>query len=55
VQSTHDEYAPRAEFESMYQTIADPKQLHWVESSDHFFAGSLDDFERLVALQPADQ
>ena len=49
VQSTHDQYAPRPEFESMYQTIADPKQLHWIESADHFFAGALDELEAKIA------
>jgi alpha/beta superfamily hydrolase len=49
VQSTNDQYGPRAELESMFATFAGPKQLHWVEASDHFFAGALDAFEGVIA------
>jgi alpha/beta superfamily hydrolase len=49
VQSTHDQYGPRAELESMYTAFAGPKELHFVEAADHFFAGSLDAFEGVVA------
>lgn len=48
VQSTNDQYGPRAEFEAQYEGFAAPKQLHWVESADHFFAGALDAFEEIV-------
>jgi uncharacterized protein len=48
VQSTHDQYGPRAEFEQQYAAFAEPKQLFWVESADHFFAGALDAFEEIV-------
>jgi len=50
VQSTNDQYGPRAELEAMYPAIADPKQLYWVEAADHFFAGALEELEdRVVA------
>jgi alpha/beta superfamily hydrolase len=49
VQSTHDQYGPREELESMYAGFAGPKELYWVEAPDHFFAGSLDAFEGVVA------
>ena len=49
IQSTHDEYGPRTEWEAMYQGFAEPKQLHWIEATDHFFAGSLDALEETVA------
>lgn len=48
VQSTNDQYGPRAEFEQQYAGFAEPKQLLWVESEDHFFAGALDAFEEIV-------
>ena len=48
IQSTHDQFGPRAELESMYQRFAAPKQLHWIESADHFFAGALDALEERV-------
>jgi alpha/beta superfamily hydrolase len=50
IQSTNDQYGPRAELEPMYATFAEPKQLHWIEAQDHFFAGALDELENLVSL-----
>jgi alpha/beta superfamily hydrolase len=48
IQSTHDQYGPRAEMETMYREFTEPKQLHWVESADHFFVDALDAFEEQV-------
>jgi alpha/beta superfamily hydrolase len=48
IQSTHDQYGPRAELESLYENFAEPKRLVWVESSDHFFAGGLEQLEQAV-------
>ena len=45
VQSTHDQYALRAEFEQVYATFAEPKQVVWIEAADHFFAGALEHVE----------
>ena len=56
IQSTHDQYGPRAELEAMYQRFAAPKELHWIEAADHFFAGGLEELEERVrasALQIA--
>ena len=33
----------------MYPAIAEPKQLHWIEAGDHFFAGALETLEETVA------
>jgi alpha/beta superfamily hydrolase len=48
LQSTHDQYGPRAELEPMYDRFAAPKQLHWIEATDHFFAGGLEALEERV-------
>jgi alpha/beta superfamily hydrolase len=48
VMSTHDEFAPRHEFERLFAKVAEPKQVIWIEASDHFFTGALDDFEKQV-------
>ena len=48
VQSTHDQYGPRAEMEKTFAAFAEPKRLIWVEASDHFFAGALDRLEEEV-------
>jgi len=48
VQSTHDQYGPREELEALVARVAEPKRLIWVESSDHFFQGGLDQLETAV-------
>lgn len=48
VQSTDDQYGPRADFEPFYESVPEPKQLDWVDAADHFFAGGLDEFEAVV-------
>ena len=48
IQSTNDQYGPRAELEAMYERFAAPKELHWVEAADHFFAGALEELEEKV-------
>jgi alpha/beta superfamily hydrolase len=48
VQSTHDEYGPREELESAFEDFADPKQIHWIEAADHFFANGLDSLEAAI-------
>jgi alpha/beta superfamily hydrolase len=48
IQSTHDEFGPREQFEALYAHFAEPKRLVWVEAADHFFAGALDRLEEEV-------
>lgn len=48
LQSTHDQYGPRAELESEFAKFAGPKKLIWIEARDHFFAGALDELEAAV-------
>ncbi len=48
IQSTNDEFSPREAMEAYFETLDQPKQLIWVEASDHFFAGALDEFEDVV-------
>jgi uncharacterized protein len=50
VQSTHDQFGPVEELESIYQTLAEPKQLLLVDAQDHFFAGSLEKLEETIYL-----
>jgi alpha/beta superfamily hydrolase len=49
IQSTHDEFSPRAEFERVYQKFAEPKRVVWIEAADHFFAGALEQAEAAAA------
>lgn len=48
IQSTRDEHGPRPEMEAIYAKAAEPKQIHWIESADHFFADALDRLEETV-------
>ncbi|HUI79169.1 MAG TPA: alpha/beta fold hydrolase [Bryobacteraceae bacterium] len=48
VQSDHDQFGPRAEMEAAFARFAEPKQLVWIESPDHFFAGALEELEEAV-------
>ena len=48
IQSTNDEFGPGPDLIAMYETLPEPKQLHWVRAADHFFVDALDDFERTV-------
>jgi alpha/beta superfamily hydrolase len=45
VQSTHDQYAPREEFDRVYAGFAGPKRVVWIAAADHFFAGALEAVE----------
>jgi uncharacterized protein len=45
VQSTHDEFSARQEFEQVYSGFAEPKLVVWIEAADHFFAGALEQVE----------
>ena len=49
IQSTHDQFAPREEFERVYAGFAQPKRVVWIEAADHFFAGALEQVESAAA------
>jgi uncharacterized protein len=46
VQGTHDQYGERQSVQAVFDSLAEPKQIHWVEGADHFFTG------RLAEVQP---
>jgi uncharacterized protein len=48
ISSTHDEYAPVDELETLVAQVSPPKQLIWIDAQDHFFQGSLDLLEQAV-------
>ena len=45
IQGTDDVFAPRAQVESLYAAMPEPKQIHWVQGADHFFTGRLDEVQ----------
>jgi hypothetical protein len=49
IQSTHDEFSPRHDFEHVYERFAEPKRVVWIEAPDHFFAGALEQVEAAAA------
>jgi uncharacterized protein len=48
IQSTNDEFGPRPDMERFFATLAEPKEIAWVESEDHFFRNNLDAYESEV-------
>ncbi len=52
IQSTVDEFGPRADLEALFETMAGPKQLHFIEAGDHFFAGALEKLEEFLSTYP---
>ena len=48
VQSTNDEFGPRDALAQVFETLAEPKELHWVAAADHFFKENLDGFEHVI-------
>ncbi|MGD0666165.1 MAG: alpha/beta fold hydrolase [Bryobacteraceae bacterium] len=54
VQSTHDQYGPRAELEAAFARWAAPKRIEWIEAADHFFAGGLEALEERVTAVAAE-
>jgi hypothetical protein len=45
---TRDQFGPRAPVESFYASLAEPKQIYWVQNADHFFTGKLQEVERAI-------
>jgi hypothetical protein len=54
VHSTNDVFGPKPELEREFEKFSDPKTLHFIEATDHFFAGALDELETAIAnVSPA--
>ena len=54
VQSTHDQFGPRADLEAAFSRWAAPKRIEWIEAADHFFLGGLEALEERVAAVAAE-
>jgi len=48
IQGTRDQFGSRAQVESFYGMLAEPKQLYWVQNADHFFTGKLEEVQRAI-------
>jgi hypothetical protein len=49
LQSTNDQFGPRAAFQEFFDSLAGDNRLIFIESKDHFFVDALDPFERAVS------
>ncbi len=48
IQSTHDQFGPKPDLESVFAILPEPKELHWIAAADHFFVDALNEFESVV-------
>jgi len=48
LQGTRDEFGPATQVSELYRSLAEPKQIHWVQGADHFFAGKLDEVQEVL-------
>jgi hypothetical protein len=48
LQGTRDEFGSVAQVSELFDSLAEPKQIHWVEGADHFFAGKLDEVQEAL-------
>jgi len=46
--STHDQFCARQAMETYFAALLEPKELIWVDATDHFFTDALDQFEEAV-------
>jgi alpha/beta superfamily hydrolase len=46
--STHDEFCAVPAMEAYFAPLEEPKKLIWIQAQDHFFGGSLDEFEDAI-------
>jgi alpha/beta superfamily hydrolase len=54
LQGTCDEFGSVAQVSELYDSLVEPKQIHWIQDADHFFAGKLDEVQGALRqfLQP---
>jgi alpha/beta superfamily hydrolase len=48
VQGSEDVHGPRDRVMQLFSSLAEPKEIHWVEGADHFFTGRLDEEQRAI-------
>ena len=48
IQGTRDEFGSAVQVAELYDSLAEPKQIHWVQGADHFFAGKLDEVQEVL-------
>jgi uncharacterized protein len=48
VQGTRDPYGERNSVQTVFDSLAEPKRIHWVEGADHFFTGRLAEVQAVL-------
>jgi hypothetical protein len=48
VQGTLDEFGPADQMQVFYDSLPEPKRIHWVQGADHFFAGKLQEVQTAI-------
>jgi uncharacterized protein len=48
IQGTRDQYGSVANVTELYESLSEPKQIHWVDGADHFFSGKLDEVQEVL-------
>ena len=48
IQGTRDQYGSVAQVTELFDSLSEPKQMHWVEGADHFFAARLDEVQEVL-------
>jgi uncharacterized protein len=48
VQGTRDRYGRREDVQAVFDSLAEPKHIHWVEDVDHFFTGKLAEVQSVL-------
>jgi len=48
VQAALDEFGPADQMQAFYDSLPEPKQIHWVQGADHFFSGKLQEVQTAV-------
>ncbi len=49
--STHDQFCAVPAMEAYFAALPEPKELIWVDATDHFFTGALDEFENVFTAR----
>jgi uncharacterized protein len=48
IQGANDPFGSREKLDALFETLAEPKRLVFIEGGDHFFAGHLDEVSRAI-------
>jgi alpha/beta superfamily hydrolase len=48
VQGTRDQYGRREDVQAVFDSLSEPKQIHWVEGAEHFFIGRLEEVRDVI-------